>query len=163
MALIANLRGVKGHNWEVENMKTAFKSEPFTFDITAKLKESGVRFSFAKRDDESLHNCFKVRVKLGKKSRSFDFFDSTKNYEDGKETLTDEDLKYAFRAFLSDAQSGAMTFSEFCDEFGYDKDSRTAEKSHNICQRAKYKLLYLGVSSKDVENILEALRADGIE
>ena len=40
---------------------------------------------------------------------------------------------------LSDAQSGEMSFSEFCREFGYDEDSRRAERIHKECEKSAEK------------------------
>jgi len=36
---------------------------------------------------------------------------------------------------LSDAQSGEQDFESFCGEFGYDQDSRKAEKTWQACQK----------------------------
>jgi hypothetical protein len=35
---------------------------------------------------------------------------------------------------LSDAQAGEQTFEDFCAEFGYDPDSRKAEKTWQACR-----------------------------
>ena len=35
---------------------------------------------------------------------------------------------------LSDAQAGESTFHDFCEDFGYDEDSRSAEKLWHSCQ-----------------------------
>jgi hypothetical protein len=40
----------------------------------------------------------------------------------------------------SDSQAGDLTFEDFCDEFGYDSDSRSAERIHTACQEAGRKL-----------------------
>ena len=53
---------------------------------------------------------------------------------------TEYDILNAFYCFISDAISGYMTFSEFCGEFGYDEDSRSAEKTWKACKRASDKL-----------------------
>ena len=38
------------------------------------------------------------------------------------------------RAIESDANAGDRTFEEFCDEFGYDQDSRKAERIWRACR-----------------------------
>ena len=65
------------------------------------------------------------------------------------------DVLNAFRCFVDDAISGDMTFHEFCEEFGYDEDSRTAEKTWKACKKAKEKLsrIYDG----DVYELLNSL------
>ena len=67
---------------------------------------------------------------------SFDFWASI-----AKPNLeTEYDILNAFDCFIDDAISGDMSFSEFCGEFGYDEDSRTAEKTWKACKRAYDKL-----------------------
>lgn len=46
----------------------------------------------------------------------------------------------AFNCFVSDALSGSETFEDFCDNFGYDNDSRKAEKIYFACQDQLKKL-----------------------
>jgi len=41
---------------------------------------------------------------------------------------------------LSDAQAGSQDFSEFCGEFGYDEDSRKAEKTWKECAKTHERL-----------------------
>lgn len=36
---------------------------------------------------------------------------------------------------ISDERSGALSFDEFCSEFGYDTDSREAERTWKLCAR----------------------------
>lgn len=56
------------------------------------------------------------------------------------ELETDYDVLNAFNCFVGDAVSGEMDFEEFCGEFGYDTDSRTAEKTWKACKRSTAKL-----------------------
>lgn len=53
---------------------------------------------------------------------------------------TEYDLLNAFYCFVSDALSGLETFEDFCAEFGYDTDSRTAERTWKACKRSTLKL-----------------------
>ena len=59
--------------------------------------------------------------------------------ENGKKKLTDADHIFAFYCFLGDAISGSQSFEVFCDEMGYDEDSRKAEKIWKACQEATQK------------------------
>jgi hypothetical protein len=38
-------------------------------------------------------------------------------------------------SILSDAQAGEESFEDFCGNFGYDTDSRKAERLYRACQR----------------------------
>lgn len=44
----------------------------------------------------------------------------------------------------SDAQCGIGTFTEFCDDLGYDEDSRTAERVYHACRDVRSDLLRIG-------------------
>jgi hypothetical protein len=41
---------------------------------------------------------------------------------------------------LSDASAGEQSFEEFCLEFGYDPDSRKAERIHKACEKTAREL-----------------------
>lgn len=71
------------------------------------------------------------------------------------EILTDATYD-AFNCILSDALSGDDTFSMFCDNFGYDNDSRKAEAIYRECQKSldKLKVVYSG-DLYDLANSLE--------
>jgi hypothetical protein len=61
------------------------------------------------------------------------------------------DLESFRYCLFSDAQCGMLTFSEFCNECGYDTDSRQVYKIHKTCIKTLEKLLELGVSRKTIE------------
>ena len=90
--------------------------------------------------DNYNHHTVTVRnTETGRKT-SFDFWASIAH-----PVLESEyDIVNAFRCFVDDAISGGYTFEEFCQEFGYDTDSRTAERTWKACQRATKKLERLG-------------------
>lgn len=46
-----------------------------------------------------------------------------------------------------DAQSGSMPFSEFCNLFGYDSDSRSARKTWKACAKTARKLGMVNIDS----------------
>ena len=78
------------------------------------------------------HHTVTVYSKTTGKRTSFDFWGSIMNPEIDSEY----DTLNAFYCFVSDALSGTYSFSEFCGEFGYDEDSRKAEKAWKACQRS---------------------------
>lgn len=41
---------------------------------------------------------------------------------------------------VSDARASETTFADFCSEFGYDEDSRKAERTYKACRRIGAKL-----------------------
>lgn len=43
-------------------------------------------------------------------------------------------------SLLSDAECGASSFEDFCAEFGYDEDSRAAERTYHACKAMGPKL-----------------------
>lgn len=87
--------------------------------------------------DNGLRNKYFVYVTNtdnGEKTR-FTFWDSLDNTQRGV-VLDGDDLLSAFYCFVSDVCNGLYSFSDFCGEFGYDEDSRSAERIYNACKRA---------------------------
>ena len=82
------------------------------------------------------HNRVTVKNTETGKQTGFDFWGSIVN----PEPETEYAVLNAFYCFVSDAVIGDMEFAEFCREFGYDEDSRKAEKTWKACQRATVKL-----------------------
>jgi len=58
---------------------------------------------------------------------------------------------------LSDTDAGMCTFSEFCNEFGYDSDSIKAFKTYQACQESTDKIKSL-FNSKQIEELKELLQ-----
>lgn len=83
-------------------------------------------------------NHHKVTVKNTETGRqtSFDFWASIAN----PEVRSRKDLIGAFECFVGDAVAGMNDFGDFCSEFGYDENSRRAEKIYKACQKATEKL-----------------------
>lgn len=73
---------------------------------------------------------------------TFEYWASIANPELKKEY----DILNAFYCFVSDAVGADGTFENFCSEFGYDSDSRAAEKIYKKCikQLEKLKKIYDG-------------------
>lgn len=74
---------------------------------------------------------------------------------------TEYDLLNAFYCFVSEALSGLETFEGFCSEFGYDTDSRTAERIWKACKSSAAKLerIAVGVDLYDLCNELSEVGA----
>ena len=82
------------------------------------------------------YNNHKVKIKSGGLSYSFDFWGSTMN----PEIKTDQENVFAMYCSISDAMAGQQSFEDFCGEFGYDEDSRSAEKVHRACEKTYAKV-----------------------
>lgn len=70
----------------------------------------------------------------------FTFHDSITNHQAGKIGLSPDELLWAFQCFVSDAEAGSQSFTEFCD------DSRTARRSWEACRSAaaRFRTLWAG-------------------
>ena len=132
------------------------------FQLKSKFEDGGV--NFPNSDDKMLHNKFKITVTNEDKiSREFDFYGSNAEYKAGKNDLSEFDLKWAFRCFIEDSNSGDMNFKNFCNGYGYDTDSRRAERIWKSCQKSLNKLIDLGLPRKELPAILDELSKQNIE
>lgn len=126
----------------VSGNETDFATTEFRFKnllISARLIKSGVEFPNSK--DGGLHNRFDVSVintESGDKT-SFDFYGSTHDYNNAITEIKGEDLLQAFECFVSDSIAGLESFEDFCDNFGYDNDSRAAERIYKECVKSSNK------------------------
>lgn len=105
-------------------MKATYKQ--FTITTTGKFNKCW------SCDDRNYNNHI-VTVKnteSGKVTR-FEFWCSIRQ----PEFESEYDVLNAFYCFVSDALSGLESFESFCGEFGYDTDSRKAEKIYKACKR----------------------------
>lgn len=66
------------------------------------------------------------------------------------EIKTEDDILEGFYCFCSDALAGTYTFEGFCDMYGYDYDSRNAEKIYKLCKNAFNKFWRLTGYSADM-------------
>lgn len=57
----------------------------------------------------------------------------------------------------SDARACSVTFSEWCNEFGFDEDSRKAEMTYRACDETGKRLARI-LSNEDRESILRPVR-----
>ena len=109
------------------------------------------------------NNVFAVTVTNGGMAETFDYHISIHDTEKGKKALTDEDHISAFYCFLGDAISGSQSFEEFCDELGYDEDSRKAEKIWKACQEATQKADNLSIGDLyQVSNYIQEKYPDAV-
>lgn len=78
-------------------------------------------------------NKYKVTIRNGKKHFSTTFTDSINNTQEGIKS-SDIDIIYCI---VSDAQCVQWnnSFEDFCNEFGYDTDSRSAERIYKACEK----------------------------
>ena len=83
----------------------------------------------------------------------FDFWAS----EMQPEIRSRREVYEAVGCFVSDAWSGEQTFDEFCGEYGYDDDSRQAERVWKACVGAHKKLLRVAGSMEAMEELRELL------
>lgn len=91
--------------------------------------EYGARLDYDKRDDWQ-KQATDWRCTLHYKARrySFDFFQ-------GPAISHEPEVEDCLDCLLSDASAGEQSFEEFCSEFGYDADSRKAERIHKACEK----------------------------
>lgn len=110
---------------------------------------------------KAMHNKFRITVygKDGRKFKTFMWYDSASSYDVGKETISDRELSTdILQHILKDCLDGLeFSFSDFCEELGWDTDSRRAERSYKACRRDGEKLLALGYSEEELRDIYNAL------
>jgi hypothetical protein len=107
------------------------------------LTKHGIAFSFklanTKRpswDNGRKCNHFVVTLKKGNRRVSFDFFDSTSNFEKGVIVLD----AYSVLACCSSELHCPDTFEEFCGDFGYETDSWNAYNTFKALRKMSKKL-----------------------
>lgn len=93
----------------------------------------------------------------------FHFTGSEHDYDQGKRGLAGDDLLYAFRCFVSDAEAGQQSFADFADEFGYDIDSRSAHATWLACKRSAAKWDRLWHRPVEPGDVLDELSRMGVE
>lgn len=109
------------------------------------------------KSDQSYHNHFKIILTTESGTTKHDYYGSAHDCSKSKTTLTDDDLKGALRCIVDDALYGQMSFEEFCNELGYDEDSRSAEKIHDACAKTNEKLCSIGICGDDLYTIVNDL------
>lgn len=110
--------------------------------LTGKHLKRGKYFS----DDEQERDIYEIHLKRGSKEYIFTFGQSLANTKKGVAPSA-----YDVLACLTKYEPG--TFEDFCSEFGYDTDSKRAEKTYNAVRDE-----YLNVSRLFNEDEMEMLR-----
>jgi hypothetical protein len=122
----------KPEHAEQETNKATYKN----FEIKASYKGN----KKAEWSEDNFNNhMVKVTNTETQQSITFEFWASIAEPELKKEY----DILNAFYCFVSDALAGNDSFEDFCGNFGYDTDSRKAEKIHRKCKKSYEKLLKL--------------------
>ncbi len=110
-------------------MTTTFLIEEKQIKVSAKLLGENNKFM----PEYGYNYVYNITVSNGEASVRFKYNTSINDYKNGKNYMESEDLRFALECFLSDATAGDMRFDDFCGEFGYDTDSRKAEKTYKEC------------------------------
>lgn len=115
-------------------MKTILNTKQGKFTINSEyIGDKPAPWNDGKNDNYHNH---KVSVTHNKRKLTFDFWGSIMN----PELRSDQDNINAFQCFVSDALSAKESFEYFCSEFGYDTDSRKAERIYKACEKHLRKL-----------------------
>lgn len=107
-------------------------------DLAAKVKivaEYGkARLSYEKRTQwQQESQDYLVALSYQKRRMSVDFWM-------GQAHTAEPDAKSVLDCLLSDALAGDDTFEDFCAEFGYGADSRSAERTYQACVKTGERL-----------------------
>lgn len=96
-------------------------------------------------------NHFRVTLSRAGKRISFDFFDSTNNFEKG---ITELDA-YSVLTSCSSEFYCPDSFEEFCGDFGYETDSWNAHNTYKALQKMSKKLQKFFVSKTMRDELLQ--------
>lgn len=108
------------------------------------------------KQDESRRICHnRIWISCNNVTVSFDFWESLTKQVTEKPV----DLLGAFRCMLSDAESylSARDFADFCAEFGYNEDSRNAERIFRACGIMRRRCNRLGISDDEISCLRERI------
>lgn len=104
------------------------------YKIVAKLQGAEINKAWGDSKPRNKYFVYVTNTENGEKTR-FTFWDSLCNTESGV-VLDGDELLTAFYFFVSDAMAGAESFHDFCSDFGYNEDSRNAERIYKACKRS---------------------------
>jgi hypothetical protein len=125
-------------------------------EVTIGLGNNSIKVEFT---SGCAHRSYPAR--LGRKAKPIEFVHgrmTVAQLEERKRTVpNDPTLEDVMYSLLMDASVGrnAMSFGEFCDDFGYDEDSRKAYNIFTACQEQYTKLRRLGVDFDALDDLLE--------
>lgn len=117
-----------------------YSEEPETLKEVMKVLKVGLKFlRFAPYfdDDKQSRNIYSVCLFRTDKNSAvyFKFGDSIANAQEGKEPDV-----YSILACVGSDYWTPDTFKEFCGEYGYNEDSRKAEKLFKVCRQQAEKI-----------------------
>ena len=116
-------------NAEGKTMETMTKQNELNMSVF-----NGARLSYEKQDEwQKQANGYTIKLSYGRKTYSVDYWQGVGI----KERPT---LKGVMECLFLDAESSSENFEDFCSNFGYDTDSRKAERIYNACKRIKENL-----------------------
>lgn len=132
-------------------MKTTLKTKT-AGEIIINSEYIGNKQWDADEKNNNYHNHIISVIYKGHKL-SFDFWGSIMN----PEIKNDQENAFSFYCFLSDSLSSSESFKDFCSNFGYNEDSRKAEKIYKLCKKSlkKYEKLFNGVDLCDLLNEIQ--------
>jgi len=100
------------------------QTEKFLKDTDTEFKAEFLKNDFHFQDDKETRDIYLITLKRGEREFKFNFGQSLNN--------SDGETKPSAYDVLSGLTSSEVgDFKEFCSEFGYDEDSRKAEKTYN--------------------------------
>lgn len=115
-------------------MKTTYKNFKISSIYVGNKKWS--------ENDNNYHNHIITIYNVDtKKKTAFEFWGSIMN----PEIKTKNELLFAFYCFLSDAEGSRYGFNDFCENFGYDTDSRKAYTTFKACEKSLKKAERIGI------------------
>ena len=110
----------------------------------------GAKLDWDKQDEwQRQANGYRCTLKYQGRQYGFDFWQ-------GVGISRDPEPEGCLDCLLSDAQGGVTTFDHFCGDFGYDTDSRKAEKIWKQCKKTAQRIRNL--MGDDYETFLYAER-----
>ena len=142
-----------------EQTKTTIKTEEgISLEVSAKYIDTVKGFPFVK-DDQNYHNHFEISIKNLDTDEFFtsDFYGSARDCDNGIIKLNHEGLMDAIDCIISDGMYAEYSFEEFCDELGYDTDSRTAERIYNAVLKTSDKWGKIGFTPSELYDLSQFL------
>ena len=110
----------------------------------------GAHIDFDDMDDwQKESNDWRITLRYKGHSMSFDYWQ-------GKGIKNTPTVEGIMENIVSDASVNDMSFEDFCAEFGYDTDSRKAERTYNACIKQTKALKRL--LGSDFDNFVSAER-----
>ena len=120
-------------------VKTASGSYDFEF-------RSGIACAETNRDKYGNYRPFSKKVDGEKYSLLGDFGTTRVRHP------SQSDILYSL---ASDADAGRMSHFDFCDNFGYDRDSIKGLETYILCQKTLEKLRSIGINQAAINRLLE--------